>query len=395
MINSIRLLNNKIRSKLMSIEKVYYGKIEKVDMLIFWDEGSKEMINNWIAKDLNLTTAVFQIGHINLNQRILYLFIKNLKYYKLHKKTSLRLFRIYLLSHIQSYDPKYAITFFDNRHIFYEMSYLCEGIRFYSIQNGCHAYNTFYNKKSWIENNDLATYFCMGDYQNQVFNNSANNTRKFLPVGSLKASIHKALNKQTLGEFDICFVSQYRDDFWFGDSNPHTHLKKIFINYHKFLKRYVNEEKVSIIIAMFGGRKGRNNSELEYMKNFFGNTVTLLPKEGYSTYLAMESSKVVVTHSSTSAFEALGWGQKVLFIADEIFRVYYQTGDDNVKLFDDGVWLLTDINYASFKNRVDELLTMSDHEYKQQTLQVADLVMKYDPKISTYKKIQMELEKHL
>ena len=234
MINSIRLLNNKIRSKLISIEKVYYGKIEKVDMLIFWDEGSKEMINNWIAKDLNLTTAVFQISNININPLIIYLFIKNLLYYKIKKKSSPKLFFLYILSHIQSYNPKFAITFFDNRSIFYEMSYLCKGIKFYSIQNGCHAYKTFYNKKSWVENNDLATYLCMSDYQNQVFSNNGKNDRKFIPVGSLKASIYQDMNKSTLGRFDICFVSQYRDDFWFDDPNPHKHLKPLFINYHKF-----------------------------------------------------------------------------------------------------------------------------------------------------------------
>ena len=109
----------------------------------------------------------------------------------------------------------------------------------------------------------------------------------------------------------------------------------------------------------------------------------------------MESSKVVVTHSSTSAFEALGWGQKVLFIADGIFQAHYQTGDDNAKLFDEGIWLLTDINYESFKNRLDKLLTMSNYEYRKQTAQIADHLMKYDPEISTYKNIQNELIKYL
>ena len=109
------------------------------------------MINTYIAKDLNLTTAIFELNTINLNQKIIYIFIKNLFYYKVKIKSSLKLFRIYLLSHIQTYDPKYAITFFDNRPLFYEMSYLCKGIRF-----SCDGIN---DKGSYLITPGLYIYF--------------------------------------------------------------------------------------------------------------------------------------------------------------------------------------------------------------------------------------------
>ena len=72
--NRIYLWFKIFHTKLKVINKIHYRSINQVDMLIWWDEGSKEMINTYVARDLNLTTAIFNFNTINLNQKIIYLF---------------------------------------------------------------------------------------------------------------------------------------------------------------------------------------------------------------------------------------------------------------------------------------------------------------------------------
>ena len=95
-----------------------------------------------------------------------------------------------------------------------------------------------------------------------------------------------------------------------------------------------------------------------YSDGLNGHNVTFIENtlDNFETYKAMDSSTVVIAQNSCAAFEALGWGHRVLFCQPNKMRftipddLYYSVRENNQKIFN---------------NKLDDLFIISDDKYKK------------------------------
>ena len=92
---------------------------------------------------------------------------------------------------------------------------------------------------------------------------------------------------------------------------------------------------------------GLNGHNVKFIENTLDN---------FGTYKAMDSSTVVIAQNSCAAFEALGWGHRVLFCQPN--KLWFKTPDD---LY----YSVTEHNQEKFNKKLDELFIISDDKYKE------------------------------
>ena len=90
----------------------------------------------------------------------------------------------------------------------------------------------------------------------------------------------------------------------------------------------------------------------------------------FTTYAAMDRSSVIVTVNSTAAFEAFGWGKKVLFCN--------LSGDDFNQAPLPEICTMNVNNYEMFKTKLDYLRQLSENEYRELIQTHARYLMNYD-----------------
>ena len=106
---------------------------------------------------------------------------------------------------------------------------------------------------------------------------------------------------------------------------------KVVIDTIKSVKQLVDQRTQDCYSAGLNG----------YNVKFIENTI-----DNFGTYKAMDSSTVVIAQNSCAAFEALGWGHRVLFCQPNKCR--YRTPDD---LY----YSVTEHNQEKFNKKLDEL----------------------------------------
>lgn len=326
-----------------------------------------------LRDDIAFTVLPADYGLLYVSFPVIFNFVKNFFriYFKL--KRYRRFFFLYLLSCIQVVKPKVVITVIDNNYLFHILSQFYHQAEFYAIQNGTRHNIDLKDALREILmlgiTSSMCNFVCFGSHEIDLYRKINHSIySKFHPVGSLIGGYYwsQAKPSDLRIEFTACLVSQWRKQIMIGNEYPI--LKKICQALDNYLMRFINEKRISCCIAAASNSK----EELEYYKNIFGDKAKIIPndRERLSTYFAMDKSSVIIAFSSTAAYEAFGWGKKVLFC-----NFYPDSGFDRLVGNANSV---DSQDYEEFKNKLDYLLKIDDSEYVRLTLNERKYVMNYD-----------------
>ena len=142
--------------------------------------------------------------------------------------------------------------------------------------------------------------------------------------------------------------------------------------------RLLRETNLSIAVALrFDGCR----EERQFFDGLFDGKAVLVESDraNFSTYRAIDQSRLAITLNSSSCWEALGWHHKVLFCnptTDEYFAM------------PKGLWYIEGSDYEAFRRRVLEVLEMPQDEYVLRVRDGARYIMNFDPENPPHRQIR-------
>ena len=209
-----------------------------------------------------------------------------------------------------------------------------------------------------------------------LFTSFGYKVENYLPIGSLLCGYY--LNNEMLNQsptYDICVVSAWRGDI--GNTKDVYDSMRSMEVLDKMLSKYIQETgiKVSIIMRSEPSSKHRNmpefGNEEEYFKNLYPESVTLINPDFKKVNIYSEVIKgdLIISMGSTVLREVFGMKKKILF-CDFTDSDLYNDYDEMI--------LYRDQDYEVFKKRINELLTLSNDDYRSRTKEYASYLMNND-----------------
>lgn len=372
----------------------------KKQRIVIFDNAGSDIIKKMVLYEVDCTIYYDRGEKYYLTLSIIYQMIKNIglvdwKYIKLNNQNKLKkigkeLYKVYCYSFLAYVKPKIVLTFVDNSYWFQIISRLYNrNAVFYAIQNGCRLkYNvTKFLPKAPDPGSKiyLPNFICFGNYEKDLYRKYHHCVARFIPVGSLRGSYYRntmGLAKKEI-KYDICLVSEWEASIM--EEGLYPEIKNAILILHEFLKRYIEEHRVSFCVAT----RSNEQAEMEFYRSYFGEKAIIIENnmEKMSTYLAMDESSVVVTFLSTAAVEAFGWGKKVLFANF--------AEDDNYDLPQQGIWTINVIDYIVFKNKVNYLRKVNEKKYLNKARHCAQYLMNYNSQLPAHLFIRNMIFKEL
>lgn len=314
-----------------SILKNIFFKTPKNYTIVIFDEKNNKIIKNIIP--YNYSSYLYSTRKIKIfiSFKILIRFLRNYNLlfdnFSFKKKNELFLYAIvrkiksiYLKTLVDIINPKVVISYIDNST---HLHFLCKHGKSYKvigIQNGSrNIHNTDFS------NYYLDYFFCYGEHEKDLFIKNNAKIKKFIPCGSLRASLSSDINLlKKANKFDLLIVSGWR-----GNSDPDNRdgsieTMKAMYKMDRLLAKIILEKKYNYSIALrskAGGTdwnmKGWGNEE-DYYKKIYGENTAFHyfdHEEGQvrmPIYNLMLKSNLSITVLSTAVFEAFGYGKKIL-----------------------------------------------------------------------------------
>lgn len=357
---------------------VWYTE-KSCDVLIYDGERSEDLLHCMPEK-----SVIFIIRHrveIPLFISVsffLYIFLGLIKY----RNPSLATITA-IIKHLK---PKVIITYIDNSSSICRIKKLSSSIPVIAVQNGTRW--DFSKKNSAQMEYDY--YFSFGSVEADIFNQGGHTVSIFYPIGSLYAGIFRdecpVLKEK---EFDLCYISQL-DPIPVNRANFDKWTLEIFTSYYEVGKRhfeiiaqYAEENKLSLCVAM---RSSQGSAESAREREYFsyqGNAeIKYIPQSRFSSYKAVQSSRLSFTISSTLGYEALGWGERVIFAKDvEAVKSLVTQGawtDNLVTHRLPELQRLQSLDYLELSFKATELLKMTNENYTDYSKSARAYYMNYD-----------------
>ena len=279
-------------------------KLEKLNKkeIILFDSNNIESLKEIIPKDKYFILPVrpSEIKEIYFSFKLIFFLIKNIF------KRSLK--QNYLNFIIRSVDPKTVVTaVITSADFYFSANYFKETkIKFVAIQHSCLRGSGFINDEYLNKIIYIPNFLCFSEFEKKLFKNTKAKIKRYLPVGSLRASlfIKKAkdeklnLNKKS---YDICLIGE-------PTSKKNIDLKNISDSYEipgkvaKYTLRVCKKNNLKLIFS--GKNQTFNDSHLEeeqYYKHFLKEyDYTIIPKKNYySTFENAFKSELIIGHNST------------------------------------------------------------------------------------------------
>jgi len=349
--------------------------------VIYHDEYS-DSIKEYLLSGLNKSIVVIDPFIINLNFRVVALFLKNIFMLKRNIPYKRFIFMVYQYSTIELFKPSVVITFVDNSIIFQWMSCNYTNANFYAIQNGSRSkYELYYHYYHDFKHN-LTNFFCFGEYETEKYREYGHSVNNFIPVGSFRHAIYRKnnpLNNDAI-MYDIALISQHKLTTFDGSNKR---LKENLELIDQYLSNFLRENKnISLIILCRSEEDSeQGKKEKQYFSSIYGDKVICRFKNDVyeSTYKGIDQSDLIVCCNSTALLEAVGMGKKVLFCDYSGDRIWAD--------YPSGIWLHTEKDSVSFSRHIQNAINAKESDY----IEFSSYVMKNG---ITIDKIKTELYKN-
>lgn len=258
----------------------------------------------------------------------------------------------YLDACIHYVRPKVVITLIDNNVNFFNLSSRFSDIAFVAIQAA-------WRIKRRIDapapgNHNHAYYFCLSEHDKEMFSSIGYDKDRLIVTGSLRQSLWAKSPNPSPQHFDICVTSQWRSELFVGEDSLYPTFGNVITSVYQNIAKLIAETGLSCCIAT----AKREDDEIAYFRELFGPEVFINDaKSKLGTYDLMAASSLVVTVNSTSGREAAGMGVRVLFCDPPSEESVYEDQTTASSLF------LMEADYENLRNKVLELMSLSNEEY--------------------------------
>jgi surface carbohydrate biosynthesis protein len=304
---------------------------------------------------------------------------------------------------IKHLNPKVIITYIDNAPNICWIKKFFPLIPALAVQNGTRW--DFSNKNKAFMEYDY--YFGFGSVEADIFLQGGHTVSSFHPIGSLYAGIFRSeypVSKEK--EFDLCYISQL-DAIPLNQAELDKWTLEIFTSYYEVGKRhfdiiaqYAEENKLTLCVAM---RYPQDSAEFTREREYFssqGNAkIEYIPQSRFSSYRAVQSSRLTFTISSTLGYEALGWGERVIFAKDvEAVRALVTQGawtDNLVTHRLPELQRLQSLDYSELSFKATELLKMTNENYINYSKSARAYYMNYDDEQKPHEIIKNKIKELL
>jgi surface carbohydrate biosynthesis protein len=296
------------------------------------------------------------------------------------------LHHIYLLSCIELSGAKVVITWIDNYSRTWWLSSILRGkARVISVQNGIRYFESrfLWSRDDSTNRFFLQDFLCFGEHERQLYEAQGARVERFHPVGSMRGSYFRFELKPTPSAlvYDLCLPSTWTpSDGWgaFDFSEWRPFVESADETLVEFLAQYVFERDVKLAVAL----RSSDPREVDYFRRRFGEKAHLAQRDdsAMSTYALMDESDVVVSTSSTTAFEAMGWGKKVLF------GDYIEADWGHFPV--EGLWVDRSTAYSDFARHLDSIRDMELAEFAKASRDAAHFLMAYDAELPAHRYLQ-------
>ena len=361
---------------------IKFKKPEEVDIVILDSIGEYLFANHVIDKRYTYKVVESKINIFFITPSMIWRFIKNIIKVENKEKNILSyLYKIYLLSTINLYNPKIVITFIDNNLLYHWLIRNDRTARYMAIQNGIRQKFEFdiLRKISPVEiNHDY--YFCFGDYDIDFYKKMGFHINKSFPCGSLRLGISQLKSQDIAKKYDICLLSNYKKKDGIQKCAITKEISENNMLLDKHLKDYCQNNDKSIVIAI----RSKSDEEINYYKSIFGNDINLTTGQvkSYSSYKASSESKVTVAYQSTLLLEMLAIKNKVLHI----------DFTDNKNLFDyDSPIKYKFISFDDMQDKINAIHSMNIDDYIKMTKNQQEYVMNYNSNNPPHKVINNQI----
>ena len=359
-----------------------FKKPRPVDIIIFDSTCDYLFSDNVIDKKFSYSVVESKIDTLFITPSMIFKIIQNIIKIKNKERNILSyLYKIYLLSTINLYQPKIVLTYIDNNSLYHWLIRNDDSIRYMAIQNGIRQKFDLNILKKLIPieiNHDY--YFCFGKYDIDFNKQMGFISNKSIPCGSLKLGISELRDIDIVKKYDICLLSNYRK---INNRNNCMITKEIAENtmlLDKHIKDYCDSNNKSLIVAL----RSEGHEEIEYYKSIYGDDAILTSglTESYSSYDASSESEVTVAYQSTLLLEMLAIKNKILHI----------DFTNNKSMFD----YESPIKYSftSFKDmeiKINHIYDMKINDYIEITKHQQEYVMNYNPDNPPHKIINNQI----
>ncbi|MDC0253304.1 hypothetical protein OAK75_00300 [Bacteriovoracales bacterium] len=372
---------------------------KKCDFLLYDQENGRVILEE-ILKGREVETLYVRFEKLFLGPKVLFQMLLNLKYFEFwvfrhNKLTSFpktilgRFYKIYLLSFIKVVSPKIIITYIDDDHGFSWLTHRYKKAEFFAIQNGVRDKNCIgkFLPPAPLPGSQISLthFFCFGSHEKDIYGELGHKVERFIPVGSLKASIfrEKILKENEHPDFDVCTVSCWDENVMIHNKTRPS-FKIGMTRQHKYLAYAAKLLNLKVCIAL----RGSSRLEREFFESIYGKDVfyQAFDEKKYSTYTAMSRSKVTTATLSTTLREHFGFGKKVLFCNF--------TEDETYDFPVQGFWSFTKLDKDQFVEHLKSLLEMPELTYTEKTKSAREYIMNYRS-VPTHLLIKEEIERFL
>jgi len=344
---------------------ITFEKPQEADIVIF--ERTNEDYIIPLCKDKKYFIADVPPRSINLKLPMLF----GLLYSLIKKESLLASYYKYLFSVIK---PKIVITFIDNSNRFYDIARLDhENRRYLAIQNGS-RYDVLELNQEDSSRIFLPEFACLGNYEVDMYKEKKADVFKFYPLGSLREAYYRRYrtnkNDETIiFEFDLCVVAEASPDW----DKLYPGVEDAIGKIAQYASRLASEDGLKMVIA---GKRDVSNtntrayihtidSETNWYQKYLGVDCIIQPRvrNEFTTYETISKSRLSLALVSTALREGMSRGSRVL---------YCNFSDNSLWNFhSEGLISLNIDDYKLFKERVLNILSLSDTEYLNQTKEIS------------------------
>ena len=261
--------------------------------------------------------------------------------------------------------PVFVVTFGENSERFGVLSQMIKDAEFIGIQNGLRG-PTIEDINFSLS---LTNCWCLGQDTVEKYRATQQKIETYEVVGSLKTALYiNTPSKVTKPEFDLCFVSQFRVAR-FERTLPL--LKEITEVSVRYALEYTRKKGLRFCIAGSAKENGFPSEYLFFKSLLSSEKLIFFPNDDnqFSSYRAIDRSRLAITNHSTAGFEALSRGKRVLFFNPSGDRYF-----DVPKIEQSELWRLSgaDLTYLDFEERVDNILSMETSEWEKRSARYAE-----------------------
>lgn len=280
-------------------------------------------------------------------------------------------FAAYILALVQHIRPAIVATFVDNSSVYGIVAQHYTGARFVAVQNGIRSLGR--DNPPGSRPIFHREFICFGQNEVDAYTRHGAKVERYHPAGSLRDSYYRQIYESKPAElrYDLCLVSEADPNLAQSYPEIEEAVRRLAISVAKFRER--NQRTLCIAARNDPAENPEGfQYETQWYRDKLGSDVVLTPnnRKTFAAYRLLDSSAVGLAFCSTALVEAFGRGKRSLFCNF--------TAHDWYDMPVSGAWFLKEPSFEEFEQRLNELLSTSDLEFRHQSSDAAAYVMKYD-----------------